>query len=498
MKGNCVKKMAMVMDSSGSMRGWKIEEVKDIFPKLMADKLKGQDHGSIITFDTDFDNLFPLSNFTKTNIEKMKKIARKIQAGGNTALYDALGFSIDYLIDNSDDEELTVFGLTDGKDNSSERFETPKEVEEYANSRGVDLTIHLIGIGENVDKQALETIARGTGGKYIPAESNPASVGRAADKAGDIIGRRTGKNKRPVNKNPTNPVNPTRAQNKPVNKSNKQRKGIRFEGNISRDDIDYMEDIAREAEKIIDQTYPLKTGTTSVPTYILPPEKFESIFGKDMKPTRYRDILYRQIPTEDYHRSDYYEKNGDHPPRTAIGTGRHGSGELLAIFVNDTIFHRFEERLEENDVPEVTPGIYIKDIRNQGINGVKNIRCAMSHLAVTSVIYYSTSRISTIKRLRLTDIYSVFYSTLSLLCNDINVLDEFIRNSILLGSNRSSNIPLHLIRSARSANPKEILKKFYGSLPVHDLLTGNINRENEEDYINELAKSIGEIRRKYC
>lgn len=97
--------------------------------------------------------------------------SRTIRRGG-TALFDAIGDSLDRL--RQVEGRRVVVAVTDGRDENDAGTKpgsarTFKDVVKAAAS--VDATVFGIGIGHNVDKQSLTTLASDTGGEaYFPED----------------------------------------------------------------------------------------------------------------------------------------------------------------------------------------------------------------------------------------------------------------------------------------------------------------------------------------
>ena len=92
-------------------------------------------------------------------------------AGPRTAFGDAIGLGIT-LFDRSELDERVMIALTDGNDTGSKV--PPSEAARIAKDKGV--TIHVVGVGdptatgeEKLDKEALQTVASTTAGRYFHA-----------------------------------------------------------------------------------------------------------------------------------------------------------------------------------------------------------------------------------------------------------------------------------------------------------------------------------------
>lgn len=97
-------------------------------------------------------------------------------AGPNTAIGDAIGLAIK-LLDQANEQEKVMVLLSDGNDTGSAI--TPEHAAALASDRNI--VVHTIGIGDpqasgedKVDLQALEGIARTTGGRFFRADDRGA------------------------------------------------------------------------------------------------------------------------------------------------------------------------------------------------------------------------------------------------------------------------------------------------------------------------------------
>ncbi|GEM_PF-3971508 len=481
MKKDKKKIVDLVLDKSGSMGGLKLDKAKMLFMEKLEDTVGGNDSAGVIAFDTRVEEIHPLKRFTRASKEEMKDKVSAIRAGGNTALYDAIGTSIDRLVDADRDDKLIVVCLTDGMNNSSTRFETPEELVRYANSKGVDLEIILIGLGDSVNEVALRTITEGVGGTYIPARETSEDMGRAVDEAGDVI--RHGRSRRRNKREPRNSgKRHTRHLHGYTDKCH-----IRYSGGRRREDIDHMEKIAYGTISLLENVIPLSVGGI-VPVYVWDRDKFQRVFGSRVRPSRYCGELYHSLGhMDDRDLGCRYEdhENREHPRGNTLGgfsdIGFCG-GELVAVFVDDIAFGEHRQK-------EVTsPGIYMMDLSRYGRTGLTNMRSIMSYMAVCSTIYYATSRDSVVVRRKLTDIDSLSYGTISLLCNDDAVIDEFVKRCDLVGT---CNLPLHLVK--KGGDPRDVLSSLYDELPLFELLSGNITYDTEGEYIKEVSAFLKQI-----
>jgi VWFA-related protein len=158
----------LVMDVSGSMNfAGKLEAAKDAARDYIK-QLRAQDQTGIITFNTKVAVANPVTLDNST----LLKAIDKIQANGDTAMYDALIKAVEILNPLSGRKAIIV--LTDGMDNSSKS--TPEEVLRSIGYTG--LSISTIGLGiipdgetqpdkfKGLDQATLTMLAEKAGGRY--------------------------------------------------------------------------------------------------------------------------------------------------------------------------------------------------------------------------------------------------------------------------------------------------------------------------------------------
>jgi uncharacterized protein with von Willebrand factor type A (vWA) domain len=107
------KEIIFVLDKSGSMRGYKIAQVKEAFGKIIKD-LPPEDHFNIISFDT------TVKSYSETLMEespeeksKAVEFVNSLEANGNTNINEALLKALRMFSPGSERVPIIVF-LTDG------------------------------------------------------------------------------------------------------------------------------------------------------------------------------------------------------------------------------------------------------------------------------------------------------------------------------------------------------------------------------------------------
>lgn len=146
--------IALVIDSSGSMRGAPLSAAKQAAADFVS-RLSEKDLLSVIAFGS---RVKPLALLTNDHTDAANSINR-LQSGGETALYDALRAGISIIAETAATRKAVVV-LTDGNDNASKA--TARQCITAAKRDGV--TIYSIGLGKAVNRGMLRSIADESGG----------------------------------------------------------------------------------------------------------------------------------------------------------------------------------------------------------------------------------------------------------------------------------------------------------------------------------------------
>jgi VWFA-related protein len=158
--------IAMALDGSGSIRP-ALESVKDAARTFVA-SLRPSDPLALVEFSDSVVFAHWLSKNRQTSIDAINAH----RATGGTALWDALADSI-ALLDREQGRKAVVV-VTDGRDenNAGNKPGSKHTLDEVLAQVGeTETTIYAIGLGGNVDREALQRIADASGGAaYFPAD----------------------------------------------------------------------------------------------------------------------------------------------------------------------------------------------------------------------------------------------------------------------------------------------------------------------------------------
>ncbi|MEO0948550.1 MAG: VWA domain-containing protein [Cyanobacteria bacterium J06641_5] len=171
--------VAIVVDSSGSMRGNKIAAVQDTLRNYI-DNLGPKERIALIDFDTDIRQPVIIDG-TPQGKNKGYGFIASLQAEGGTRLYDSALFARNWLLKNLKAEAINaVLVLTDGEDEGS-AIDLNQLGQALSNS-GIEsdrsIAFFTVGYGEEgeFNPEALEQIADLNGGYY--RKGDPQTIAR--------------------------------------------------------------------------------------------------------------------------------------------------------------------------------------------------------------------------------------------------------------------------------------------------------------------------------
>lgn len=160
-----VKKQAdilLVIDISGSMQGDKIAQAKTAAQAFLND-MPVQNQVGLVAFDSSVNLLVPLSSF-EGNEAQLRETIDSLQAGGDTALYDAIEQSMDILKNFATGREeriQAIVVLSDGQDTASvNSLQRVVGLINQTRSERNPVIVIPVAYGGDADINALNAIAR--------------------------------------------------------------------------------------------------------------------------------------------------------------------------------------------------------------------------------------------------------------------------------------------------------------------------------------------------
>lgn len=169
-----VKKQAdiwLLIDTSGSMYGDKMEQAKAAALAFI-DQTESTNRVGLITFDTTVEVIVPMGN-VETNADELRTAINRLQADGDTALYDGIINVFEQIRETEDegDRIRAVVLLSDGADTASASARQ-SAVDAILSERSAQNPVLLIPIayGSDADTGVLNSFARASNTKLQPGD----------------------------------------------------------------------------------------------------------------------------------------------------------------------------------------------------------------------------------------------------------------------------------------------------------------------------------------
>ncbi|MBK8985019.1 MAG: VWA domain-containing protein [Chloroflexi bacterium] len=173
--------LVLLLDTSGSMRGSKMESMREAAVQFVA-QMGDDDHLTIIAFSTEPYLLVEGMQVGEARV-KLTNTIRDLNASGDTTLFDAIGDGATSIA-RTNDPALTnaMVVLSDGQDTRSYRYRFNQDLIDYAT--GSDTTIFTIAYGSDADEGVLGQLAiSGNGNFYRGDEASIAAIYEAMSAA---------------------------------------------------------------------------------------------------------------------------------------------------------------------------------------------------------------------------------------------------------------------------------------------------------------------------
>lgn len=153
----------LIADVSGSMAGRKLEDAKAAL-KVFGGQIQGDmERVGLIAFSSSVAEVVPLMQLGQGRARLNEAVAG-LQAGGNTALLDAVQLALTKLQDLRDKERINaIVVMTDGKENQS-RTSLRTLQDRLRNKGDLPVVVFCIAYGSDADMAMLESIASASGG----------------------------------------------------------------------------------------------------------------------------------------------------------------------------------------------------------------------------------------------------------------------------------------------------------------------------------------------
>jgi len=155
----------LVADTSGSMEGAKLQNAQAALRAFLTQVPSNQERVGLVEFNSDVVNVIELDTLANNHATLAREIDN-LEAGGNTALLDAIRTAYVRLQRQADPERINaIVAMTDGKENASmvSLRELAQEIQQGNND--IPVVIFAVAYGRDADNQVLQTLADASGGQ---------------------------------------------------------------------------------------------------------------------------------------------------------------------------------------------------------------------------------------------------------------------------------------------------------------------------------------------
>jgi len=166
--------LVMILDVSGSMDGNKIKNMRQAAIQFV-EQMGDDDFITIVAFSSQPLVLIHHQQVGLAREEAIRTI-ETMEAGGDTALYDAIGVGANSIANTTSSQTSNAMVvLTDGLDNNSFQYTFDQYLIETATAN--DTTVFTIAYGDDADREVLAELAsRANGNFYLGSEANIAAI----------------------------------------------------------------------------------------------------------------------------------------------------------------------------------------------------------------------------------------------------------------------------------------------------------------------------------
>jgi Ca-activated chloride channel family protein len=155
----------LVVDSSGSMEGNKLNSAKNALLTFLAQIPGNDEKVGLVEFNTGIANIVELDTLRNNRAQLNTDIAM-LQAGGNTALLDGVRAAYSRLQENNDPERINaIVAMTDGRENASMVSLRQLVNEIQRGNEDLPIVVFCIAYGRDADYDVLQAIAGASGGQ---------------------------------------------------------------------------------------------------------------------------------------------------------------------------------------------------------------------------------------------------------------------------------------------------------------------------------------------
>lgn len=166
----------LALDVSGSMEGGALDEAKGAAISFLQ-SLESQDSVGVLTFADEVSLVLPFTQDKAATVAAIEGLV----AGGETALYRATETGLRLAAEEGSSYRALIL-LSDGVDNGSVFVQD----DVYSTAATLGVPVFAIGLGDDIDREYLESIATLSGGSFAETPS-PAGLAQLYAEAGELL-----------------------------------------------------------------------------------------------------------------------------------------------------------------------------------------------------------------------------------------------------------------------------------------------------------------------
>ena len=160
--------LVMVVDTSGSMSGQKIEQVKQSAIEFVG-RLGDNDRLTVIAF-SDTPRILLSNQPAGSHREQMITAINSLEPGGNTSLFDTIAFASELMAQTRRSEEVNALVvLTDGLDTASHDYTSANQAFGLVVQQA-GASVYSVAYGKDADLDTMQKIALATNGIFYKGD----------------------------------------------------------------------------------------------------------------------------------------------------------------------------------------------------------------------------------------------------------------------------------------------------------------------------------------
>ena len=167
--------LVCIIDISGSMRGKKINLVKESL-KILVDMMDQKDRIALVLFSSEAKLYYDINYLTQENKSKIKDLINNINASGGTNIASGLEIAVEILKKQKENKNIeegrssSIILLSDGRDNNMNDIQLGDKLKSLTKGEGLSFTLNTFGYGYDHDPKIMNKLANLRDGSFFVVE----------------------------------------------------------------------------------------------------------------------------------------------------------------------------------------------------------------------------------------------------------------------------------------------------------------------------------------